>query len=108
MELSRKVVSRVWFEVFGLLLLAFLPTILMFIFTEAKISLTMAASMRDLLSANRPDFARIFALGYQVAKSNFGLLIVSKLVLLLNLPFALGALMYAYENLFGTRTARTP
>jgi hypothetical protein len=28
-------------------------------------------------------------------------------VLLLNLPFALGALMYAYESLFGTRTPPT-
>jgi len=107
MELSRKVVSRVWFEMFGLLLLAFLPTILMFIFTEVKITLTMVSAMRDLLTANRPDFARIFAMAYQIARNNFGLLLVSKLVLLLNLPFALGALMYAYENLFGTRTART-
>jgi hypothetical protein len=107
MELSRKVVSRVWFEMFGLLLLAFLPTILMFIFIEVKISLTMFSAMRDLLTTNRPDFSRIFAMGYQIAKSNLGLLLVSKLVLLLNLPFALGALMYAYENLFGTRTSRT-
>jgi len=107
MELSRKVVSRVWFEMLGLILLAFLPTILMFVFVEVKISITMISAMRDLLTASRPDFARIFAMGYQIAKNNLGLLLVSKMVLLVNLPFALGALMYAYENLFGTRSSRT-
>jgi len=35
------------------------------------------------------------------------LIAIMKVVLLLNLPFALGALMYAYESLFGTRTAPT-
>jgi len=28
---------------------------------------------------------------------------LSRLVLLLNMPFALGAMMYAYEDLFGPR-----
>jgi len=63
--------------------------------------------MRELMAANTPDFRRAMALGSQIARSNFGLLIVLKFVMLLNLPFAVGALMYAYENLFGTRTAPT-
>ena len=107
MELSRKVVNRVWFEIFGLLLLAFLPTILAFMFVEIKISVTSFSTFRDIFEAGRPDFSRIRDLIYEVAKNNFGLFLFFKLMVLLNLPFAVGALMYAYENLFGTRTERT-
>jgi hypothetical protein len=39
-----------------------------------------------------------------IAKLSIPLALLSKFILLLNLPFALGALMYAYESLFGTRT----
>jgi hypothetical protein len=107
MELSRKVVSRVWFEIFGLLLLAFLPAILTFMFVEIKVSATMYSAFRDIFEAGRPDFNRIMALMYQIAKTNIGLFLFLKLIVLLNFPFAVGALMYAYENLFGTRTERT-
>ena len=104
MELSRKVVTRVWFEVFALLLLAFLPAILMYAFVEVKVSVSAASTMREIMASGRPDFARFISLAFQIAKSNFWLLMLSKVVMLLNLPFALGALMYAYENLFGPRT----
>jgi len=104
MELSRKVVTRVWFEMFALLLLAFLPAILMYAFVEVKVSVSAASTMREIMASGRPDFARFISLAFQIAKSNFWLLMLSKVVMLLNLPFALGALMYAYENLFGPRT----
>jgi len=107
MELSRKVVNKVWFELLALLLVAFLPTILMFLFMEAKISGTMISAMREVMSANRPDFGRLVSMMMQIAKNNLGLFMVFKFVMLLNLPFAVGALAYAYENLFGTRTAPT-
>jgi len=104
MELSRKVVTRVWFEIFALVLLAFLPSILMYVFIEVKISMSMASMFRDLMTSSRPDFARILSLSFQMARSSLPLVMLWKFVVLLNLPFALGALMYAYENLFGTRT----
>jgi len=107
MELSRKVVNKVWFELLALLLVAFLPTILMFLFMEAKISGTMISAMREVMSANRPDFGRLVSMMMQIVKNNLGLFMVFKFVMLLNLPFAVGALAYAYENLFGTRTAPT-
>jgi hypothetical protein len=107
MELSRKVVTRVWFEVFGLLLLAFLPAILAFLFVEIKIFMSMVPTLRDMMASGRPDIPRMMALGFQIAKSSFLLILLSKFVVLLNLPFALGALMYAYENLFGTRSAQS-
>jgi hypothetical protein len=33
--------------------------------------------------------------------------LLTQFILLLNMPFAVGALMYAYENLFGPRTTRS-
>ena len=104
MELSRKVVTRVWFEIFALVLLAFLPAILMYLCVEVKILVHAVPMIREIIASSRPDFARIFAFAFQMAKSNFWLLMLLKVVMLLNLPFALGALMYAYENLFGPRT----
>lgn len=108
MELSRKVVTRVWFEVFLLLLVAYLPTILMLIFMQVKVMLTTTPQMRDIMASNPPDFARIFSLMFQVARENWGLIMASKVVALVNLPFAMGAMMYAYEDLFGTRPATNP
>ena len=107
MELSRKVVNRVWFELLALLLLAFLPTVVMLLFIGVKISATVISGVLELMAANQPDFGRSMVLGFQIARNNFALLVVFKFVMLLNLPFAVGALMYAYENLFGTRTAPT-
>ena len=108
MELSRKVVNRVWFEVLALLLLAFLPSILMYLFIEVKISMSMMSVMQDLMSSGRPDFSRMVSVGLKMAKTSFPLMMLWKLVVLLNLPFALGALMYAYEDLFSARSARPP
>ena len=76
----------------------------MYAFVEVKVSVSAASTMREIMASGRPDFARFISLAFQIAKSNFWLLMLSKVVMLLNLPFALGALMYAYENLFGPRT----
>src|SRR5260370_986143 len=62
MELSRKVVNKVWFELFALLLLAFLPTILMFLFIEVKNLASMLSPMRALMAANTAYFRRAIAL----------------------------------------------
>jgi hypothetical protein len=105
MEFSRKVVTRVWFETFGLMLVAFLPVILTFIFVQIRISMAVYPIMQDLLTSGPPDFNHLWEVMTQVAKMSIPLALISKFVLLLNLPFALGALMYAYEGLFGPRPA---
>ena len=107
MELSRKMVTRVWFESFGLLLLAFLPVILMFIFVQIRISSAVYPVIQEMVSSGPPDFSHLRDIMMQIAKLSIPLTLLLKLVLLLNLPFALGALMYAYEGLFGTRSTPT-
>ncbi len=107
MELSRKTVTRVWFEMFGLLVLAFLPVILTYIFVQVRISAAIYPAVQGMISSGPPDFKHLLEMMTQVAKLSVPLTILFKFVLLLNLPFALGALMYAYESLFGTRTPPT-
>jgi hypothetical protein len=105
MELSRKVVTRVWFETFGLVVVAFLPFILTYAFAQIMILFTGFSAIRDAMASGPPDFGRMMQVATQITKSSLPLVLLIKFVLLLNLPFALGALMYAYESLFGTRTA---
>jgi hypothetical protein len=103
MELSRKVVTRVWFEIFGLLVVAFLPYLLMYLFAQVKICLSMITLMGGFMTAQPPDMSRMMELMTQVYKTTLPLTLLTKFVLFLNLPFAMGALMYAYESLFGPR-----
>lgn len=105
MELSRKVVTRVWFEVFGLVLVAFLPVVLVSIISVIMLCKTLFAAIHEILASGQPDVGRIIGMITNVFKVSFPLTLLVKFVFLLNLPFALGALMYAYENLFGTRPA---
>lgn len=107
MELSRKVVTRVWFQVFALLLVVFLPAILTYVFVQVYIVWTIYPTMQDLMTSGLPDLNHLRTLMLQVARVGLPLTLLFKVVLLLNLPFALGALMYAYEGLFGARTAPT-
>jgi hypothetical protein len=106
MELSRKVVTRVWFEMFGLMLLIFLPVILASIFAQIKMP-AAPSSIWDLISSGTPDLGRLLQVLEQIIRDALPFRLLTRFVLLLTLPFALGALMYAYEDLFGARTTPT-
>jgi len=112
MELSRRTVTRVWFQVFALFVLAFLPMLLMSVFIQVKMTLATMPVMHSLLSPGAPpDLARVMELlrqAPQTAKLTPAFLIAAKLVFLFNLPFGLGALLAAYENLFGPRPPSPP
>lgn len=107
MELSRKIATRVWFELFWLLILALLPFVVSYIVMEVKLVITLYPVMHDFGASSTPDFSKMFQVMLQTAKASLPLVFATKLVLLLNLPFALGALMYAYEDIFGAGTAPT-
>jgi hypothetical protein len=112
MELSRRTVTRAWFQVFALFVLAFLPTLLMFLFIEVKVTMAMFPVMQSLFAAGAsPDLSRLMEMlahAPQTAKIAPAFLLSAKLVLLFNLPFGFGALLAAYENLFGTPPAPPP
>jgi hypothetical protein len=113
MELSRKVVTKVWFETLGLILLAYLPFLLVFFVVQMAIAFSGSgpAFKPDWSASNPPDFEKMVAEITRLIKEGSShrspLLLVPQFAFLLNLPFAVGALMCAYENLFGARAART-
>ena len=105
MELSRKIVTRVWFQAFLLLLLVFLPLVLVQCFGMVNIGTQVFRALQEVgfdvtrMLPRMSEFMRdlmarslIWALAAQVA-------------LLLCQFFAVGALMRAYENLFRARNA---
>ena len=99
----RTVVPR-FFTVLGLLGLAFLPVVVF----AAYSSVTMAVQAMDILGpVGSFDLAQLQEklpeLAGQAARIGFQ----QQMVLLLNLPFAWAALMTAYEDLFGRRSAQT-
>jgi len=106
MELSRKVVTRVWFPMLGLLVIAFAPLVLTWLVIWVK-SIAVGLSMtQTFLAAGIPTVTRLTEQVRQVEAGIFPLMLLAKFVLLLNLPFAAGAIMYAYEDLIGARTPR--
>jgi hypothetical protein len=112
MELSRKTVTRVWLPVFGLVVCAFLPSFLAYLFMESRLGGMLAPILRalvhDIKVGNAPDYAELSRQAEQVAKAALPLVLMFKFVFMLNLAFGVGALMYAYEDLFGPRPPGNP
>lgn len=103
MELSRKVVTRSWLQIAALLLLAFLPVAVMYLYAQIKIFTVAYPGFQQVMSSGSFDMQRVMALVTEIAKVSVPLVVLNKVVLLFNLPFAVGAMMFAYEDLFGTR-----
>lgn len=103
MELSRKVATRVWFPLFVLLLLVYLPSLVAQILASVKVLGYLLTTLREVdfdmvrwLDAMPRHLGNLMRLGIL-----WGL--VGQAALLLSQFFAVGALMRAYENLFGER-----
>jgi len=112
LELSRKVVTRVWFEMFGLTILAFLPFLIglavLYTFGGGSSSFATANAIQQILNSGHPDIGQLMKLMWGAFAANLLISFIVRIILILNLPFAKGALMYAYEDLFGTGRAPTP
>jgi hypothetical protein len=105
MELSRKVVTRVWFQVFLLMLIAFLPFLLSQIYSGIKLTALVLDIVRQsdfdplrAMNAVREHTVEIIKVSVQVA-------VIGQIALLFNLLYAVGVIVHAYENLFGARKA---
>lgn len=103
MELSRKVATRVWFPLFLLLLLLFLPFIAVQTVAGIKIGGYLYSTFRDVGF----DFMRwtnsLQQHVGQLAKLSLTWAFLGQAAFLICQFFAVGALMRAYENLFGER-----
>lgn len=108
MELSRKVTLRVWFKTFGLMFIAFAPTILVKGYELLKTEVLMYNAMNGFMAPGQFDFAKMLNAAKDVATAMTTVNALAAIVLLINLPFATGALMYAYEALFSPRPTKAP
>jgi hypothetical protein len=107
MELSRKVVTRIWFPMFGLLIVAFVPTIVAYLILNVLVPSPGMPGIEEMIRSGQFDPKRVIDAFMQAATANVKRALLFQFILFLNLPFAVGALMYAYEDLFGARTSRT-
>lgn len=106
MELSRKVVSRIWFKVFILAVIAFLPFLVFQGYVGYKTASMISAGLNNLFAhGGTPDFTKMITVLTNVARDTAALQLTAHVILLVNLPFGTAALMNAYEALFGTRSA---
>jgi len=105
MELSRKVVTKVWFEIFGLLILASLPSLLVGFGAGIKVAIDIFPELQRIMLSSKPDPEAFKTIIEHTATGSIWLIVVVNVVSLLNYPFIVGALAHAYEDLFGTRRA---
>jgi len=105
MELSRKVVTRVFFQIFGLLVLTALPMLATLFFLGIKIAIAITPIIQKAVASGQPDPAMLKAAIENLVMSSVWVMILMNLVFVLNYPFIIGALMYAYEDLFGAGRA---
>jgi hypothetical protein len=103
MELSRKIATRVWFPMFLLLVLVFLPFIAVQILTGVKLGMYFWGTFREAdFDMMRWTNSLQQHVG-ELLKLSLTWAAISQFVSLVCQVFAVGALMRAYENLFGTR-----
>ena len=103
MELSRKVVTRVWFEVFVLMIITFLP-LLVFQVVNLVETGKFFLGLWDQANHNWQQLAQLMpAQGEAIKKMTFKNTFIGQGVLLLNLFYCAGVIVRAYENLFGPR-----
>ncbi len=103
MELSRKVVTRVWFEVFALLLLAFLPMVIFQLFNFYQ-SGQMGVNLYHEANDDWKQLTQLLQTrAEEVRALAFKSMLIGQGILLVNLFYVAGVMMRAYENLFGRR-----
>jgi hypothetical protein len=88
-----------------LVLLAFLPMVLVSCVGTIKITLIGLSAVKHAVISGHLDVQRLVEAVREIFRVSLEFGGVSRVVLLFNLPFAAGALMYAYEDLFGARKA---
>jgi len=101
MEASRRRVNSVFLQMLLLMVAAFLPSLLMFLYTQGRIFAVAYPGFQELMRPGQADMNQWLEFFGTVARTSMPLVMLNKVVLLLNLPFAVGALMFAYEDLFG-------
>ena len=103
MELSRKVVTRVWFETFVLLAITFLPMVLFQAFSMIEFG-KFFMGLYDQSGQNWQQFAQLLQSHADESKKlTMQMTLIGQGVMLVNLFYIAGVVIRAYENLFGAK-----
>jgi len=103
MELSRKVVTRVWFEVFALILIAFLPMVIFQVYNAIQTGIFFFGLFEEA-NQNWQQLAQLIpSKSGEIQHLTFKATLIGQFVLLLNLFYCAGVIIRAYENLFGPK-----
>jgi hypothetical protein len=103
MELSRKIVTRVWFEVLLLMIIAFAPIIIFQIINFIKTG-QFFLGLYDEANQNWQQLSQLIPTRMsEIHKFTLQVTLIGQAVLLINLFYCAGVMARAYENLFGTR-----
>ena len=106
MELSRKIVTRVWFEAFVLVMIAFLPMVIFQIFNLIQTG-SLFLTWYGEANHDMQQFAQMLQTRHdEIHRATMKMTMVGQVFLLINLFYCGGVMMRAYENLFGK--ARRP
>ncbi|HEY4417121.1 MAG TPA: DUF4339 domain-containing protein [Verrucomicrobiae bacterium] len=105
MELSRKVITKVWFEMFVLLIIAFLPMILFQIFNLYRTG-TFFFGLYDQANHDMQQLAKLIQDQSQtqaIRTMALQVTLIGQAIFLVNLFYCAGVIVRAYENLFGSK-----
>jgi hypothetical protein len=103
MEVSRKVVTKVWFEVFILLFVALLPMVILQVYNLIA-GVHYVLGLYDQANHNMQQLAPLLqSQNGEFHKLTLQMAFIGQAVLLVNLFYLAGVIVRAYENLFGEK-----
>jgi hypothetical protein len=114
LSVSRQVITRVWFKMFGLFLLSFLPVVVFHIYMNGRLAGDLWPYVEEMWSVARaamdsgghPNEAKVEAImkEVQAVQAGYGSwALMRQGLLLISLPLGVGSLAYAYEDIFGPK-----
>jgi hypothetical protein len=114
METSRRAISRHWFKIFPLFILAFLPFVGFHIYLRGREMVDLAPQVEKLMAmvqqyisnGTQPNPTEVQTLAKnieEVQRSYGGWRLFRQFLFLLALPLGVGSLAFVYEDLFGRK-----
>jgi hypothetical protein len=112
LTVSRKVISRFWFRMFALFLLAFLPVVVFHLYLNARMTADTIPYIHELLallgdSANAndlPNKVQVIATKIEDVETSYGSWALARQALLLiSMPVGIASIAFVYEDIFGPK-----
>ena len=112
LTVSRKVISRFWFRMFALFLLAFLPVVVFQLYMNERMMADTVPYIRELLAlfgdpANANDLSnkvQVIATKIEDVETSYGTwALMRQALLLISMPIGIASIAFVYEDIFGPK-----